>query len=433
MAGRQGMVGRLKPSVAVIGGGWAGLSAAVELTDAGFPVTLYEAAKQLGGRARSVVWDDLRIDNGQHLLAGAYDQTLALMRRLGTLPLLERRRLDLRGPGFRLALPRLPAPLHLAVGLLASKGLSPADKLAAVRFMRSLERQGFRLPDDLPVAELLSAYRQPAGLIERLWQPICVAALNTPMTAASGQVFCNVLRDSLAGTRGASDMLFNRADIGRLLPDAAHSHLRASGAAVHLASRIQGLALVDGRFRLAGPDAAADRVVIATHPARVPDLLAGLPELSAIAERLRRFAWQPILTTWLRFAEPVRLPYPMVALGPGTAPWAFERDDVTPGLVAIVASAEGPHLHLAPERLRDALLAALAEVIGPLPRLLAWKTIVERRATFSCVADLDRPDSRTPLSGLYLAGDYTAGDYPATLEGAVRSGVKCARLIQESA
>lgn len=427
------MAGALKPAVAIVGGGWAGLAAAVELTDAGFPVTLYEAARQLGGRARSVDWDGLRIDNGQHLLAGAYDQTLALMRRLGTLPLLERRRLDLRGPGFRLVLPRLPAPWHLAAGLLIGQGLSLADKLAAVRFMRSLQGQRFRLPADRPVAELLAAHRQPAGLIERLWQPICLAALNTPVALASGQVFCNVLRDSLAGTRSASDMLFCRADIGRLVPEAARERILAGGGCVRLSSRVEGVAFDDGSYRLSGTDLPADRVIIATHPARVPDLVAGLPEMGAITERLRRFTWQPILTTWLRFADPVRLPYPMLALGPGSAPWAFERGDIAPGLVAIVASADGPHLRQPPEQLRDAWLAALTGMIGPLPRLLAWKTIVEKRATFSCVANLDRPDSRTPLRGLYLAGDYTAGDYPATLEGAVRSGVECARLIQESA
>lgn len=421
------MVDRLK--IAIIGGGWAGLAAAVTLADAGRAVTLFESAQQLGGRARSVDWAGLTIDNGQHLLAGAYRQTLALMTRLGTLDLLERRRLDLRAPDFRLALPRLPAPFHLAAGLLTARGLTWTDKLAAARFMRALQRRHFKLDSDRSAALLLAEYRQPLRLIERLWRPICVAALNTPLTMASAQVFCNVLRDTLAGAQDASDMLFNRAAMGRLVPEAGLRYLTERGSTVRLSSRVTSLTLEAGRFKLLGPEYSADRVIIASHPAQVSGLLAGIDGTEAVTARLRQFTWQPIFTLWLHFAAPLRFPYPMLALGHGAAPWAFERSDLAPGLVAIVISAEGPHLNQEPERLRDDLLHKLAIELGPLPALLASKVIVERRATFASVANLIRPDHATPTAGLYLAGDYTAGDYPATLEGAVRSGVRCAQLI----
>jgi uncharacterized protein with NAD-binding domain and iron-sulfur cluster len=128
----------------------------------------------------------------------------------------------------------------------------------------------------------------------------------------------------------------------------------------------------------------------------------------------------------------------MLGLGPGQAPWAFERNDLAPGIVSVVESAEGPHLALSPEALLDSYLKQLEGVLGPLPRLLAWKAITEKRATYACTPGMARPGNITALPGLYLAGDYTAGqdpafDYPATLEGAVRSGVKCARLILEQA
>jgi squalene-associated FAD-dependent desaturase len=366
-------------------------------------------------------------------MAGAYTQTLALMTRLGTLDCLERRTLELNGPAFRLRVTKLPAPLHLVVGLLAAHGLSLGERLAAARFMRALEKQHFRLDDDLPVSELLQRQQQPPGLIERLWQPICLAALNTPLAAASAQVFCHVLRDSLAGARDASDLLFGRADMGRLLPDAACDFIREQGGAVHLASKVAGLEWGQDGFRLLGPDTRADQVILATHPARVPDLLDGLPDTDTLAGGLRQLEWQPILTLWLRFAAPVHFSYPMLALGHGDAPWAFERNDIAPGIIAIVASAEGPHLDLAPETLLDDYLTRLARRIGPLPTLLDSKRIVEKRATFACTPSLWRPKNRTPVQGLWLAGDYTAGDYPATLEGAVRSGVECARQLQERA
>lgn len=423
----------LRPEpVAIVGGGWAGLACAVELAEAGVPVTLLESAKQLGGRARRVDWDGLAIDNGQHLMVGAYRETLGLMRRLGTLERLERRPLELRVPGFRLRLPRLPAPLHLATGLLLARGLSLTEKLAAARFMQALKRSGFRLDHDMPANALLAEQRQPPALVDRLWAPICIAALNTPLDAASAQVFCHVLRDSLMGERAASDLVMNRADMARLVPDAAMNLIQRRGGEVRLSSKVTGLRRDGAGFHLMGPERAARRVVLAVHPARLPGLMAELPEMAAIAQQVAGYTWQPILTLWLRFATPPAFPFPMLGLGDGHAPWAFERDDLAPGLVAVVVSAEGPHLQLAPETLRDAYLALLAQALGPLPPLLAWKCIVEKRATYACTPDMARPSQLTPLPGLLLAGDYTAGPYPATLEGAVRSGVECARLLLDS-
>ena len=419
--------------VAIVGGGWAGLACAVELADAGVAVQLHESAKQLGGRARRVDWNGIPLDNGQHLMVGAYRETLRLLARLGTNGLLEQRPLELTVPGFHLRLPRLPAPLNLIAGLLAARGLGLKDKLAAARFMNALKEAAFRLPWDETAHSLLARHQQPENLVDKLWAPICIAALNTPLEQASAQVFCNVLRDSLAGERADSDLVFNRADLGRLLPDAASDFVRRRGGGVHLASKVVRLTRRDGGFHLAGPEVQAERVVLATHPARLGELLVELPEAADSVALAADYAWQPILTLWLRFETPPALPFPMLGLGGGQAPWAFERNDLAPGLVALVVSAEGPHLAWAPETLRDGYLALLRDRIGPLPALLDWKVLVEKRATFACVPHLRRPDNQTALPGLYLAGDYTAGDYPATLEGAVRSGLACARHVLERA
>jgi squalene-associated FAD-dependent desaturase len=420
--------------VAIVGGGWAGIACAVELAEQGMPVTLFEAAKQLGGRARRVDWDDLKIDNGQHLMIGAYRETLRLMTRLGTAQHLERRPLQLGMPGFRLQLPRLPKPLHLAFGLLSANGLSLLEKWAAARFMRHLQALDFLLVADQPVRELLEQQHQPQNLIDKFWAPLCIAALNTPLQQASAQVFCNVLRDSLAGTRADSDLLFNRTDLGALLAEAGVTYLRERQCEIHTCSKVEAITRVKQGFHLAGPEFTATQVVLAPHPARLPALLKGLPELAIVADQVNGYTWQPILTLWLRFAKPLSLPYPMLGLGDSQAPWVFERSDIAPGVVSLVTSADGPHLSLPAEQLRDDYLALLAARFSPLPELLAWKTIIEKRATYTCTPDMPRPANRTSLPGCYLAGDYTAVadaslTYPATLEGAVRSGVECARLI----
>jgi len=417
--------------VAIVGGGWAGLAAAVELADAGVSAILYESAKQLGGRARRVDWNGLAIDNGQHLMVGAYAETLRLMARVGSLDTVERRHLDLRVPGFRLALPGLPKPLHLAAGLLSAQGLSLADKWAAVRFMRTLASQCFSLPHDRPASTLLAEQRQPDNLIAKLWEPLCVAALNTPLDQASAQVFCNVLRDSLAGPRDASDLVFNRADLGALFPEAAARFITARGGTIHLGAKVTGLVKTATGYHLAGVDREADRVIVAVHPARLAALLAGLPELGDTIAGVATYAWQPILSLWLRFAQAVPLPFPMLGLGPGQAPWVFDRNAVAPGLLSVVFSAEGPHLDMPRTQLVEQSLDLIRARIGSLPELIDSTVITEKRATFACVPGQHRPGNVTALPGLLLAGDYTETDYPATLEGAVRSGVKCARAILE--
>ncbi|NWG87148.1 MAG: FAD-dependent oxidoreductase [Hydrogenophilaceae bacterium] len=416
--------------MAIVGGGWAGLACAVELAAHGQAVSLFEAAKQLGGRARRVEWQGLAIDNGQHLLIGAYHETLRLLRLLSSDALLERRPLEFdQPPRFRLVLPKLPAPWHVAIGLAGARGLSWRDKLAAARFIHALKRQDYRLPADGPVRALLDRYGQTEALRRHLWEPICLAALNTPMAAASAQVFCHVLRDSLGGGRADSDLLLPRADLGRIFPDAAAAYLQAQGSQVRIEARIDGIEQHGQGFRLTGQTEVFSHVVCATHPAQLPGLLAALPELEPVTRLLADYAYQPIETLWLRFAEPLPCARPMLGLDDGPGQWLFERADLASGLASVVISAEGPHLEMSKPALLEAVLGQLRQALGPLPALRDHLSIVEKRATFAATPAMRRPGNATALPGLYLAGDHTQSDYPATLEGAVRSGVACARLI----
>ena len=185
----------------MIGGGWAGLAAAVELCAAGVTVSVFESARQLGGRARSVVIDGRTLDNGQHILLGAYRETLRLMRQVGAEPerYLRRQTLELRQDreAFRLRLPRLPSPWHLACGLALARGLPLREKFGAIRFMRALQADAYQLPADTSVAAWLDHHEQRGVLRRLMWEPLCFAALNTAPENASAQVFANVLRDSL--------------------------------------------------------------------------------------------------------------------------------------------------------------------------------------------------------------------------------------------
>lgn len=433
--------------VAVAGGGWAGCAAAVELAAGGARVTLFEAARSLGGRARGVEVQGRMLDNGQHILLGAYGETLRLLRDVGIDPdqALLRLPVQMRYPegsgGMDFIAPRWPAPLHLAAALLRAKGLSRADKLALARFSSIARRMGWILYQDCTVEELLERYDQTARLNRLLWHPLCIAALNTPPERASAKVFLAVLRDSLgASRRAASDMLLPRMDMGALFPLAAARFVEQHGGQVRQGCKLTAASPTDTGWRLAlsGGDAEFDALVLATPATQSAAILA--PHAPDVAGQLSALAYEPIATCYLQYAPSVRLDLPFYALldDPAHGRWgqfAFDRgqlDAAQPGLLAVVVSAAAQAASLDQDALGSMIAGQLARDLQR-PELAApqWsRVITEKRATFSCTPGLVRPGNETPLPGLVLAGDYTAGDYPATLETAVRSGVAAATLIR---
>ncbi len=417
--------------VAVIGGGWAGMAAAVTLAQRGAASTVFEAGQILGGRARRTVLDGIALDNGQHILIGAYRETLRLMREVGLAPdaALLRMPLALEIAGrFRLRTWRLPAPLHVAAGLLFAEGLALADRLNVARFMRAMRARGYRLAADMPMPELLADQRQLGAPTDLLWEPLCVAALNTPLAAASAQVFLNVLRDSLGADREASDLLLPRADLSALFPEPAAHYVEARGGRVLRGQRVAVISAGAHGMEVGGEMYAAAIVACAPqHAAQLLEASRLLPETRAI---LAGLTFEPIYTCYLQYAADVTLPGPMLGLKGGLLQWAFDRGALggPRGLIAAVVSARGEHEELLHGAFAQTAHRELARVVPNLPPPVWSRVIAERRATFSCVPRLARPDHATAVRGLFLAGDYTASDYPATLEGAVRSGVAAARL-----
>jgi squalene-associated FAD-dependent desaturase len=431
--------------VAVVGGGWAGCAAAVELARAGCRVDLFEAARSLGGRARAVEVDGRTIDNGQHILLGAYTETLRMLQRVGVQPrrALLRTPLQMRYPpaadGMQFVAPRLPAPWHMALALLRAKGLAREDKLALARFSTSARWMGWQLNHDCTVAELLERFDQTERLARLMWRPLCVAALNTPPERASAQVFLAVLRDSLGARRAASDMLVPRENLFVLFPSAAAAFVQARGGSVHTGAKVDAIERVAGGWRVQPGGERFDAVVLATHAYQAARLLEALPECAGLAATLAAFDYEPITTCYLQYAPEVKLDLPFYALAdtPGQGrfgQFVFDRGQLDPGhagMLAVVASAAREAAALDQQALASAMAVQLADAFAR-PELAspAWsRVITEKRATFSCTPGLSRPPNATPLPGLVLAGDFTAGEYPATLESAVRSAVAAAAAI----
>jgi squalene-associated FAD-dependent desaturase len=411
--------------IGVIGAGWAGLACAIEATRTGHAVTVFEAARTLGGRARALPAQlpdgrPVLLDNGQHIMIGAYSATLSLMRELGVDPgtVLHRMPLTLRfADGGGLQVPTAPPPLDLLAGILGARGWSWRDKASLVRTAWRWRRVGFRCDPGTSVAALCAALtpRVMAELIE----PLCISALNTPVERASGEVFLRVLHDALFAERGGADLLLPRVDLGALFPDAAARWLAQHGAQLRGGARVQAIGRGSAGWQVDGES--FDRVVFACPPweaARLADGVA-LPEAAAWSQAAGALQHESIATIYVAGGNALRAP--MLALRAGAhapAQFVFDRGQLggPHGLLAFVVSASKDEREI----LQQQVLAQAQEQLG-LADLQPVQTVVERRATFACTPALARPGSRV-APGLLACGDYVEGPYPATIEGAVRSG-----------
>ena len=434
--------------IAIIGAGWAGMAAAVHAADAGHQVTVFEAARQLGGRARGVPLSlpdgrEVMVDNGQHILIGAYAECLRLMRRVGVDPAqaLLRRPLALTYPdGSGLVLPDWPAPADALAGILRARGWSWRDKRALLGAALGWRRRGFVCDERISVGALCASL--PLRLRQEFIEPLCVSALNTPMAEASAQVFLRVLRDALFAERGGSNLLLPRVDLSALFPLPAAHWLGARGARVLTGQRVAALRWRAPHWWVA--EAPFDRVVVATsapHAAALiapataslpPDAAPGLRDWVDCAGALQHRA----ITTVYAHAAPATpdnalLPAPMLALRDGPrapAQFVFDRDAIgapaTPtGLLAFVVSVSEGERGALEAAVSGQARAQLGLAVTPL------QTVTDKRATFACTPALARP----PLAvapGLLACGDYVEGPYPATLEGAVRSGLLAVEAME---
>ena len=390
------------------------MAAAVTLAERGIPVTVFESGTTPGGRARRVVSQGHELDNGQHIMIGAYTELFRLMRTVGVpSDALLRVPLEIRYPDrFSLRALWFPAPLGLLAGFLFAKGASMRERLGALGFIHRMRRAGFRLADDVSVETLLEREGQAGALGRYLWQPLCVSALNTPVREASAQRFLSVLRDALCGGPEASDLLLPRVDLSRLFPEPAAQFVQAHGGEIRCGSPVRSVSEL----------ASYRSVILAVGPHQLKNVA---PELAYES------AYQPIYTCYLQYPDSVRLGFPMLGMADGLVQWVFDRGALTgeKGRLACVISAQGDHQQLALDELAERCHRELADLVPRLPAPLWSRVIAEKRATIACVPGLKAPSQKTALPGVFLAGDYTDPDYPPTLEAAVRSGVRAAQMV----
>ncbi len=450
--------------VLVIGAGWAGLAAAIHVTQAGHHATVLEAARAIGGRARALNVTlpsglEATLDNGQHIMIGAYSDTLRLMQTVGVDvdKCLLRMPLTLRYPdGSGLQLPSWKKPwfagVDVATGILRAKGWSLGDKISLLRAADAWRRSNFICAETHTVANLCKGI-SPRVMTDMI-DPLVVSALNTPTDRASGQVFLRIMRDSLFANSDAgpgSNLLLPKADLGQLFPTAAWDWLRAQGADLHTGVRLQSLQAATSannqilsksellthipRWQSADLPVKTDNfdaVIVATPAADAARIVrTSLPDETANStqhwlSKANTLQYEAITTVYAHSPQ-AKLAQPMLALRNNAqepAQFVFDRGQLTGhiGLLAFVVSASSGDA----ATLEQQVIAQGRAQLN-LPDLQPVKTIVDKRATFACTPALERPGMHI-APGLLACGDYVDGPYPSTLEGAVRSGLAAAKV-----
>lgn len=434
-------------SVLVIGAGLAGLSAAVRLAEAGRKVVVIEATKAGGGRARSFpdAATGRELDNGQHLMMGCYRETLAFLRTIdSTDGIYFQRNLSVRmvkpgGKRMSLDCPALPAPLHLATGLLKMRGLSLLDKAAALRAGLVLRGEVARPDDNETCDSWLRRLGQTQALRNAFWDPMIWGTLNDDPLVSSAAMFTAVLERAFLSTRDASRLGVPKVPLSRLYVDQSLAYLRARGCEVRLGDPVRALTVtgtqISGVVLKSGETVEAEHVISAVPPHAFLDLLSPQWAAHPVHQDIARLKTSPIVNLWFTTD---RAPFdePFIGLVGGPLHWMFNRSQIegsVGGEVLLNCTISGARACIddPPEALQELLRGELERYFpGQVPQIRQFRAIKEKRATISHAAGSYhwRPETVGPIRGLYMAGDWVRTGLPATIESAVQSGHDAAKV-----
>lgn len=436
--------------IAVMGGGFAGIAAAIRLAKEGHWVEIFEAKSYLGGRAHSFTdaKTGLSLDNGQHILMGCYRSCLELIEHLGVEYKLERPpvlHVPYESPQHgrtSLKASRLPAPFHLLSALIGASEMSWADRLSIVKMGLSL-RWKHPPNDRLTVENWLHRERQTPNAIRVLWEPLCLAALNEPLRDASAKLFYQVLKRSLFGDRFDSSILISKVGLSELLMPEAEVFLRRTGGEIHFGTGVKELHFSGKRVvelvTTEGGKREFDYFVSCMPWNATAKLLA--EENGEYAQRLSRITSSPIISIHI-LCDCQIIDESFVGLLDSPIHWIFDRSDhLSPEnrddfLYCIVMSAAHEWIDRKSDELTDFVWSEInrffpATQDGQIKHRVVYKS---RDATFAAKPEIDplRPPAQTPWENLFVAGDWVQTGLPATLESAVLSTEQLSECLDAS-
>jgi squalene synthase HpnD len=435
--------------VVVLGAGYAGLAAATELILRGHDVTLIEGRALLGGRAHSFVdtKSGLMLDNGQHILMGCYHETLGLLRQLGVMD-------RLYSPS-RLAVPFVsekgrselvataPDPLHLLSALLGYGELSAADKFSAIKLAVRLRLGQMPLANESAEA-WMRRWKQTPNIIRALWEPLCIAALNEPVATGSARLFATVIRRSFLAGAADSTILLSRVGLSELFAPEVKTLLEMCRGKLRLQTPVTGLSFAGTTLReikLGDGSVLQPEAVVSALPWHV--LRGLLPEESKLAQACGRIQDAPIVSLHLWLDRPI-LKEPFVGLLDSPVHWVFSRDHIhgpnaagqEGHVITAVVSGARDLVDKTGAELEELTMKELGRFLPEAREVKVLHRMVykARSATFAATPETEplRPEATTEWSNLWLAGDWTNTGLPATIEGAIVSGTRAARAVDEA-
>jgi squalene-associated FAD-dependent desaturase len=435
--------------VVIVGGGLSGLAAAVELASHDIPITVLEQKPKLGGRAHSFIDGTTgdSVDNGQHVMIAAYERTMAFLERIGTKHLLSiqgQPLLYLHHPQrgmceFRL--PRLPSPFHLVVGVLTSNLFSLPDKLRLLRAGLSIQSASSdRSLANATIEQWLTTIGQSAEAKRSFWEPLAIAIMNEHIAKASAAVFVRALRRAFFARNLNASVVLPRVGLSELFIEKAVKYILDRGGDVRTNADVTTMVWENGAPRGVmlrnGASVLCDALILAVPHYRIEELLP-IP-LRGVAPAMTAAASTPIVSIHLWFNMGF-MRHDFVGLIGRRVQWVFNRRKITTGErnftshVSCVISAGSEFVEMTNEQLIQIALDDLRSVYRATPRVPVHAVVIrEKRATFSCTPEVERfrPDNATAVPNLFLAGDWTNTGLPATIEGAIVSGEKCAKLAR---
>jgi zeta-carotene desaturase len=437
-----------KTTVAIVGGGLAGLAAGCALADAGLRVTVFERRPYVGGRASSYEHPGTGevVDNCQHVLLGCCTNLIHFYKRLGVSSKIkwfdELTFIEPGGRASRLAPSSLPAPLHNIPAFLKAKMLSMKDKLAIARAMTAMS---WKLPEDSGEDFLawLKRHGQTEQAIERFWKTVLVSALNESLDRISVHYAAQVFRESFMKSAEAGEMGLPSIPLSDLYGFAIE-YIRARGGQVLLRSSITAIGLKQNGVGVLSNtgEQQFDYVVLAAPFQNVASLLPADAVAEGLKQKLAHFEASSITGIHLWFDREIT-PLPHAVLLDRTIQWMFHKSkihekrdsDHRGSYVELVVSASKSLVQKSREEILELATRELAEFFPTVSQAKVVKAAVikEVYATYSIVPGLNqfRPAAKTAWTRVFLAGDWTATDWPATMEGAVRSGYLAAEALTE--
>jgi squalene-associated FAD-dependent desaturase len=446
------MLETISTEIAIIGGGIAGLAAALRLHQSGAKIALIEKRPFFGGRAYSFKEPHTgeTVDNGQHLLMGCYHETLDFLTKVGTASQLDFQK-NLRisfaeeGRLHSLNCPNLPAPLHLAFGLLNFKGLKWSDKKQMLQLRRLVHRNGSTGIhwDEKSVLDFLKQGGQSFQAIENFWEPLALATLNESLEVASAELFREVLKRSLFSNKKDSTLLLSKVGLSDLYATPLTAYFKKHQVPCLFNTQVTEIEKQPGHFLIHNQNQKTiqtKKIIFATTPNALHKILEKsdgiLPRLK---QELPKFGTSPIVSInlWMRHFRP---PDRMIGLLKSPMHWLFDKARIFPksNSTHLTLVISGAH-RLAQESKESLVALAIQELRRFFPEIdpnsVAHSQVIkELEATFSAKMGLAkiRPSAKSETEGIYLAGDWTDTGLPATIESAVLSGHRAAQLILQN-